>query len=76
MISITISLFFSILTIPVLAHKHHDELDAEQLNAPVDAILWIHMFLQALVWGILFPAGMVLGLTRSRWHVPLQVRFS
>ncbi|KAK2462757.1 hypothetical protein APHAL10511_005275 [Amanita phalloides] len=30
------------------------------------------MFLQASVWGILFPIGMVLGLARSRWHVPLQ----
>ncbi|EJC98147.1 uncharacterized protein FOMMEDRAFT_130141 [Fomitiporia mediterranea MF3/22] len=42
------------------------------MNAPVDAILWIHMALQCAVWGILFPIGMVLGITRSRWHVPLQ----
>jgi len=57
-----------------VAHPHHDELSEEAANAPVDAILWIHMFLQATVWGILFPIGMVLGMTRSRWHVPLQVR--
>jgi hypothetical protein len=25
-----------------------------------------------LTWGILFPAGMVLGLTKSKWHVPVQ----
>ena len=56
------------------AHKHHDELTEEQANAPIDAILWIHIFLQAAVWGVLFPIGMVLGITRSRWHVPLQVR--
>ncbi|KXN84261.1 Protein YTP1 [Leucoagaricus sp. SymC.cos] len=55
------------------AHKHHDQLTEEQANAPVDAILWIHMVLQATVWGILFPVGMILGLSRSRWHVPLQV---
>jgi len=42
------------------------------MNAPVDAILWIHIFLQAIVWGVLFPVGMVLGMSRSRWHVPLQ----
>ncbi|KAF8840401.1 hypothetical protein BDN67DRAFT_968591 [Paxillus ammoniavirescens] len=30
------------------------------------------MALQAIVWGVLFPIGMVLGLTRSLWHVPLQ----
>ncbi|KAI0641976.1 hypothetical protein C8Q79DRAFT_265107 [Trametes meyenii] len=55
-----------------LAHKHHDELTEEQKNAPVDTILWLHIFLQAAVWGVLFPVGMVLGLSRSRWHVPLQ----
>ena len=58
----------------VSAHDHHETLTEEEANAPVDAILWIHMFLQAFVWGILFPIGMVLGITRSRWHVPLQVR--
>ncbi|KAF8238149.1 hypothetical protein L208DRAFT_1388136 [Tricholoma matsutake] len=55
-----------------VAHKHHDQLTEEEANGPVDAILWIHIFLQAAVWGILFPIGMVLGLSRSRWHVPLQ----
>ena len=56
------------------AHKHQDDLTEEEANAPVDSILWIHIFLQAAVWGILFPIGMVFGLSRSRWHVPLQVR--
>ena len=59
---------------PALAHEHDDEVSDEDANAPVDAILWIHMFLQATVWGFIFPIGMVLGLSRSRWHVPLQVR--
>ncbi|TCD67381.1 hypothetical protein EIP91_012416 [Steccherinum ochraceum] len=58
--------------LPVTAHDHHDVLTEEEMNAPVDAILWIHIFLQAAVWGVLFPIGMVLGLSRSRWHVPLQ----
>ncbi len=66
---------FSLASCLVYAHSHHDNLTDEQKNAPVDAILWIHMSLQALVWGLLFPAGMVLGITRSRWHVPLQVCF-
>jgi len=66
-------LFFLILH-TARAHKHHDELTEEEANAPVDSILWIHIFLQATVWGILFPIGMVFGLSRSRWHVPLQVR--
>ena len=56
-----------------LAHSHGDELTEEQANAPIDLILWIHIVLQATIWGVIFPIGMVLGLTRSRWHVPLQV---
>ncbi|KAF9231270.1 hypothetical protein BU15DRAFT_56375 [Melanogaster broomeanus] len=58
-------------SLPAYAHEHHD-LTEEQLHAPIDAILWIHMVLQAIVWGVIFPIGMVFGLTRSRWHVPLQ----
>ncbi|KAJ7780282.1 hypothetical protein DFH07DRAFT_950326 [Mycena maculata] len=54
------------------AHEHGDELTEAEKNLPTDNILWIHMFLQAAVWGVLFPIGMVLGITRSRWHVPLQ----
>ncbi|KNZ78841.1 Protein YTP1 [Termitomyces sp. J132] len=57
---------------PVVAHEHHDEMTEEEANAPTDAILWIHILLQAAIWGILFPIGMILGITRSRWHVPLQ----
>ena len=55
------------------AHPHHDQPSEEQSNAPIDVILWLHMIVQASVWGVLFPIGMVLGITRSRWHVPLQV---
>ena len=64
----------SALVYSALAHEHHEELSEEQQNAPVDAILWIHIFLQIGVWGVLFPTGMVLGMSKSRWHVPLQVR--
>ncbi|KAH9991161.1 hypothetical protein BJV77DRAFT_946642 [Russula vinacea] len=56
----------------VRAHEHDDVLSEEAASASIDSILWIHIFLQAAVWGILFPIGMVLGLSRSRWHVPLQ----
>ena len=62
---------FVLLTLAVTAAAHGDLDDLS--DAPVDPVLWIHMFIQALVWGILFPTGMVLGITRSRWHVPLQV---
>jgi hypothetical protein len=55
-----------------LAHDH-DDISEEAANAPVDSILWLHMFVQAAVWGVLFPVGMVLGLSKSKYHVPLQV---
>lgn len=70
--SVLLPLIFTWIA-PVLAHEHHAELTEEQLHAPVDPILWIHITLQAIVWGVIFPIGMVLGLTRSRWHVPVQV---
>lgn len=65
--------FLFLLVSPVAAHKHHSALE-ETANAPVDGILWVHIVLQTIVWGFLFPTGMVLGMSKSRWHVPLQVR--
>lgn len=68
-------LVLSLLTfIAARAHEHDEELTEEVAHAAVDSILWIHIFLQAAVWGILFPIGMVFGMSRSRWHVPVQVR--
>ncbi|KAH6915799.1 hypothetical protein BKA70DRAFT_1253808 [Coprinopsis sp. MPI-PUGE-AT-0042] len=55
-----------------LAHPHHAQPTEELANLPTDPILWIHIALQVAVWGVLFPIGMVLGITKSRWHVPLQ----
>ena len=63
-----------LLVLPVVGHEHRGQPTQEELNAPVDAILWMHIFLQVTVWGVLFPVGMILGMIRSRWHVPLQVR--
>ncbi|CZT10431.1 hypothetical protein WAI453_012060 [Rhynchosporium graminicola] len=42
-------------------------------NEPIDSILWIHILLMMLSFGIIFPTGMVLGITRNRWHVPVQI---
>ncbi|WPH00790.1 Hypothetical protein R9X50_00362000 [Acrodontium crateriforme] len=57
------------------AHGGHEEIPAgEAISAkPIDNTLWIHILLQSFAWGIVFPTGMVLGLVRSRWHVPTQV---
>ncbi|KAH9958845.1 hypothetical protein BC827DRAFT_1217377 [Russula dissimulans] len=62
--------FLSLYT--VRAHEHQDELSEDVATAAIDSILWLHIFIQAGVWGVLFPIGMVFGISRSRWHVPLQ----
>ncbi|KKZ67006.1 hypothetical protein EMCG_07306 [[Emmonsia] crescens] len=58
-----------------LAHDDHPQLpEGQVLSAdPLDSILWIHMILMAVAFGLIFPTGMVLGITRSRWHVPVQI---
>lgn len=57
LISLLVSIDF------VRGHEHHDELTEAEANLPTDTILWIHIFLQAAVWGVLFPIGMVLGIS-------------
>lgn len=61
---------FTQLGLLVSAHPHHG--DGGNSEAPIDAILWIHIIVQLAVWGGLFGVGMVLGITRSKWHVPVQ----
>ncbi|RUP43796.1 hypothetical protein BC936DRAFT_136715 [Jimgerdemannia flammicorona] len=58
-------------------HDHHN-LPAETwissavTDDPLDSVMWLHILVQCLAFGILYPFGMVLGLARSRWHVPVQ----
>ncbi|CAE6516981.1 unnamed protein product [Rhizoctonia solani] len=54
----------------VSAHPHHG--NGGNSEAPIDAVLWIHIVVQLIVWGGIFGIGMVLGITRSKWHVPVQ----
>ncbi|KAJ5872250.1 uncharacterized protein N7529_004603 [Penicillium soppii] len=57
-----------------LAHGGHEAVpQGESISQdPIDGTLWTHMILMGLAFGIIFPTGMVLGIVRSRWHVPLQ----
>ncbi|OTA99430.1 hypothetical protein M426DRAFT_325140 [Hypoxylon sp. CI-4A] len=75
------SLPFFFLTLTIIlpmsdAHDHSsskiEEGQAISLD-PIDTTLWIHIFIQTFAWGIVFPIGMVLGIVKSRWHVPVQV---
>ncbi|EQL33242.1 hypothetical protein BDFG_04685 [Blastomyces dermatitidis ATCC 26199] len=58
-----------------LAHGDHSQLPEGQVISgdPLDSILWIHIILMTVAFGLIFPTGMVLGITRSRWHVPVQI---
>ncbi|KAL5606857.1 uncharacterized protein BROUX77_004050 [Berkeleyomyces rouxiae] len=47
--------------------------DATVSSDPLDAALWLHIFVMMLSVGILYPIGMVLGMTKSRWHIPVQI---
>lgn len=64
-----------LLATPILAHGGHEEVpEGEAISAqPIDSTLWVHILIQGFAWGVIFPVGMVLGLVRSRWHVPTQI---
>ncbi|WWC89779.1 uncharacterized protein L201_004705 [Kwoniella dendrophila CBS 6074] len=53
------------------AHEHHNITQIDP-GVPIDAIIYIHGGLQTFLWGISFPIGMVLGLSKSKYHVTLQ----
>ncbi|ROT34509.1 YTP1 protein [Sodiomyces alkalinus F11] len=59
----------------VLAHDHGENKIPEGhvvSPEPLDATLWVHIFLMMLAFGVIFPVGMVLGVAKNRWHVPTQ----
>ena len=59
---LTILAIFTQFGLLVSAHPHHG--DGGDPEAPIDAVLWIHIVVQLTVWGGLFGVGMVLGITR------------
>ncbi|KAG9025583.1 hypothetical protein FRB95_009980 [Tulasnella sp. JGI-2019a] len=59
------------------AHEHAGESSGPYENnflndEPIDGALKWHIGIQMIVWGIVFPIGMVMGITRNKWHVPVQ----
>lgn len=63
---LTIAFIVSCIHGTARAHgRHNDEaISDENLTKPIDAILWLHILVQVLTWGFMFPIGMVLGLAR------------
>jgi len=53
-------------------HGHHNDAIPEGegiSNTPIDSILWTHILVQTLAWGILFPTGMVLGVRQPHMSI-------
>ncbi|KAF3406861.1 hypothetical protein DPV78_000917 [Talaromyces pinophilus] len=65
----------ALIATQVAAHGGHEAVpEGEAVSAePIDTTLWLHMILMTITFGVVFPFGMVLGIIRSRWHVPVQV---
>ncbi|KAJ1671102.1 hypothetical protein EV182_007820, partial [Spiromyces aspiralis] len=57
---------------PANAHDHSAPGFHIDPTDPIDGRLKAHIAFMALAYGVIFPIGMVLGLVKSRWHVPFQ----
>ncbi|KAK9459320.1 uncharacterized protein V1516DRAFT_506867 [Lipomyces oligophaga] len=67
---------FSSLVTSAVAHDHDavDIPEGEYISVePIDSILWAHIAIMMISFGLCFPVGMVLGLNRHRFHIPVQV---
>ena len=56
-----------------VAHEHGSDKieEGETISKdPMDTTLWLHILLQTLVFGVLFPLGMVLGVRSTRPLLP------
>ncbi|TIB67754.1 hypothetical protein E3Q24_04077 [Wallemia mellicola] len=62
-----------ILTLAAAHAGHgHAEEGSEMNKMPLDWVIYLHIITQVLIWLVIFPIGMILGSSRSRWHVPVQ----
>ncbi|KAJ2091922.1 hypothetical protein IW138_001611 [Coemansia sp. RSA 986] len=57
---------------PVLGHDHHGANMNFDAGEPIGGVLKAHIFLMSVAFGALFPVGLVLGLKKNKWHVPVQ----
>lgn len=60
-------LLVSLFVKSIACHEHHDEeLPPGQAITfdPVDSILWTHILFMSLSFGVLFPTGMVISLSK------------
>ncbi|KAK9468295.1 hypothetical protein V1512DRAFT_234956 [Lipomyces arxii] len=70
------SIALLVAAVAVTAHEHDESEipEGEYISVePIDSILWVHIVMMMIAFGLVFPVGMVLGMTHHRLHVPLQV---
>ncbi|KAJ2372942.1 hypothetical protein H4S02_009027 [Coemansia sp. RSA 2611] len=60
------------LALVVRGHDHHAANMNFDMGEPIDGVLKAHIALMSIAFGALFPIGMVLGLRKNKWHVPVQ----
>lgn len=75
-LAVGLSWSLTCLISPASAHGGHtDKIPEGQAVSPdpLDSRLWTHILLMVLSFGLIFPYGMVLGIVRSKWHVPVQI---
>ena len=48
-------------------------MDPAALGEPIGGGMKWHIAVQLLSWMVMMPAGVLLGMRRSPWHVPVQV---
>jgi len=59
-------------------HGHTHDLDPSLFvdfaatDEPIGSIMTMHLVTMVITFGFVYPIGMVLGLVKSRWHVPVQ----
>ncbi|KAJ2484525.1 hypothetical protein IWW47_005665, partial [Coemansia sp. RSA 2052] len=56
----------------VRGHNHHAVNMNFDMGEPIDGVLKAHIVLMSIAFGAFFPIGMVLGLRKHKWHVPVQ----
>ncbi|KAI7904892.1 uncharacterized protein BX663DRAFT_503941 [Cokeromyces recurvatus] len=60
-----------------MGHSHNLDpsffIESAATNEPIGLIMTMHITFMVIAFGILYPLGMVLGLAKNRWHVPLQI---
>lgn len=71
-------LLFSLFSAQSYGHDHgHMDDDSPQIlnphNFESDGWLNTHIFLMVIAFAFIFPFGAILGLRKSKWHVPMQI---